>query len=240
MVLDRVNAGNRGIGNQTNAGVGFHSKRIQAGLSTQIVIQVEDPVGTKFVVGAVQSLTYNQNRSLARVKEVGTDGTIGIVPNAATEYDIQLGRIVFDFQRLPQALQREYRHIHAQRRPFDLVITDYNPYLLNGATSVTDTGAVDPGTGGGERTVDNTTGSVTTSATDVVETVFQNCWFNSMNFTYDASDYLITEQATMWCEHVFDRAAATVQSTTKDALERNTNTSSNASILSAFDATRVD
>lgn len=239
MVLDRVNAGNRGIGNQTNANVGMHSKRIQAGLSTQIVIQVEDPAGSKFVVGAVQSLAYNQNRSLQRINEVGTDGIIGIVPNAPTQYDLTVGRLVFDFQRLPQALQREYRHIHAQRRPFDLVVTDYNPYLGTTNTNSEADDTTGEG-GGGNRTVSPETGAVTTSATDVVETVFRNCWFNTMNFTYNANDYLITENATLWCEHVFDRVAAEVLTSRKDALERSTNTSENASILSAFDATRTD
>jgi hypothetical protein len=236
MVLDRVNASNRTIGNPSHGNVGMHSKRIQAGLSTQIVIQVEEG-GQKFVIGAVQSLDVSESRQLAEIKEVGTDAIIGIVPTSPVIYAISVSRMIFDFQRLPQALQREYRHVHAQRRPFDIVITDYNPYLGNDNTPVG--GDTDSIYGGGGTSVDSSTGAIKHDGT-AVETTFKNCWFKSLSFAYSASEFTITEKADLSCEHVYDNIVAQTLAGTGDALERNTNTSSKASIMSAFDGIRQD
>lgn len=238
MVLDRVN---KRFPDATTAGVSMRSKRIQAGLSTQIIIQVESDTdaGKKFTIGGIQQLTYNQNRPLVRIKEVGTDGVIGIVPQDATTHDLQVQRMVFDFQRLPQSLQREYRHIHAQRRPFNIVVTDYNPYLGAGADSTGGTVATDTNAtgGGGTLSQPDDTGNIDLSG-HKVETVFVNCWFQSMNFQYSASDYLINESATLWCEHVHDvQATATIQGEV-DSLERSSNSRKNSAVLSAFDSTR--
>ena len=234
MVLNRANAGNRGLGTASNAGVGFRSKRIQAGLSTQIIIEVEEG-GVKFVIGAVQSLAINQSRTIGEIKEVGTDGIIGLVPQTATTYTADISRVVFDFQRLPQALQREYRNIHAQRRPFDIIITDYNPYI--GANGEPTGGDTDPD-GGGGTVVDNSTGAVAPNPNAVITTL-KNCWFASLSFSYAHDNYMITETAKLKIQNIFDSVATHTLAGTRDALERNTNPSNNASVMSAFDATRV-
>ncbi len=225
MVLDRVNSGpsNNRTGTATTAGTDFHNKRIQAGLSTQIVIQVTDNAvsGEKLVIGAIQSMDVQEERATREVYELGTDAIVQIVPISATTYTLTLDRIVFDFQRLPQALQREYRHIHAQRRPFDIVVTDYNPYLNGPGTVPTDSGSRD---------------QVVSPAEPSVNTVFGNCWFNSLRFSYKANDYLITENCTLKCEYVKDDYAPQTVKASVDQLERDAGTSATASILSAFDA----
>ena len=232
MVLDRVGNGNRGIGSASTAGVNYRSKRIQASLSTQIVIQIEEEdSGKRWTIGGVQSMAYAQARPLLRIQEVGTDGTVGIVPQGATTHNLTINRMVFDFQRLPQALQRQYRHIHAQRRPFDIVVTDYNAYL--GQEAPKEMNDIEPA-GGGNRSVDTETGAVTGQT---IETVFRNCWFENMNFTYDSANYTIVETATLQCEHVYDNQEVSVLSAIDDALERKTNTAQSASVMSAYDAT---
>jgi hypothetical protein len=233
MALNRVNAGNRGLGNASNAGVGVHSKRIQAGLSTQIVIQVEEG-GQKYVVGAIQSIRINQTRPLGETVEVGTDGIISIQPTAATKFSAELTRVVFDFQRLPQALQREYRNINAQRRPFDIVITDYNPYI---GTNGVPTGGDTESSGGGGGTEVSDEGAVTTDANSI-ETVLKNCWFGNLNISFEASNYIITETASLQFEHMYDTVAPNTLAGDRDRLERLSGTSNSASVMSAFDGTR--
>lgn len=89
------------------------------GLSTQIIILVNnDPVG------AVQTFSIKQSRQLRRVTEIGTDGTIEIVPTRATEFTVDLSRVYFDGLSLPEGLARAFRNIHSQRIPFDIVVID--------------------------------------------------------------------------------------------------------------------
>lgn len=234
MVLDRVN---KRFPNTTTAGVGMRSKRVQAGLSTQIIIQVEaDDSDAVYTIGAVQEFTYNQSRTLQKITEIGTDGILQIVPNQATTFDLNLNRMVFDFQRLPQALQREYRHIHAQRRPFNIVVTDYNPYLGYGVNSSGD--GNDP-VGGGGSLPNPTEGATPNIQNHKVETVFVNCWFKTSNFSYKSDTYLIAETAALECEHVYDRQVTNTLQGNKDSLERNSNTSKSASVMSAYDAVRT-
>jgi hypothetical protein len=235
MVLDRVN---KRFPNATTAGVGMRSKRVQAGLSTQIIIQVEaDDSDAVYTVGAIQDFTYSQSRPLKRIEEVGTDGTIQITPTGTTTFDLTINRIVFDFQRLPQALQREYRHIHAQRRAFNIVVTDYNPYLGAETGANTSGDGNDPVGGGGSLQNPAADGTLNLQ-NHKLETVFANCWFKSSNFSYKAGDYLIAEQAQLECEHVYDRQVVTTLQGNKDSLERNSNTSKSASVMSAYDAIR--
>jgi len=92
---------------------------ISTGLSTQILIKVESET-----VGAIQSIDINHTRGLERVKEVGTDGVIEIVPNKATEYSISVTRIVFDRLRLPEAFARGFMNIKSQLLPFDIQVID--------------------------------------------------------------------------------------------------------------------
>lgn len=95
------------------------SSAISTGLSTQILIKVESET-----VGAIQSLSITHTRTHERVREVGTDGTIEIVPNRPTEYEIRVSRIVFDRMRMPEAFARGFINIKSQLLPFDIVVID--------------------------------------------------------------------------------------------------------------------
>jgi hypothetical protein len=213
--------------NRTNAttnAMPYRSKRIQAALATQISIVIPDDAnpGVEYTVGAVQELRYSQSRPLERYKEIGTDGVIQIAPNGAPTFDLTINRIVFDWQRLPQSLQREYRHIHAQRRPFDIYVYDYNTYLPTDKKTIEE--------GGGYDSTDGTTRPV-----NGFKTVFKNCWFNSLNVSYRAENYQIVEDASLWCEHVYDEEAPQTLSDFSDKVEKTAGTSSVASVMTGFD-----
>lgn len=92
---------------------------ISTGLSTQILIKVENET-----VGAIQNINITQNRGLERVKEVGLDGILEIVPKQATEYDASITRVVFDRLRLTEAFKRGFINIKSQLLPFDIQIID--------------------------------------------------------------------------------------------------------------------
>ena len=157
----------------------LHDKKLQAGLSTQIIIEAQDVNGQFRAIGAIQSLQPTETRNLTRIGEIGTDAVIEIVPTTFVNIEIQVTRIVFDYQRLPAAFQRGFRHIHAQRTPFDIQVRDYNPYWeIN----------LQPGQ----------------STNAVLTTRYVNCWLSSYASPYQAENYLITETATIWAEHVFD------------------------------------
>lgn len=88
-------------------------------LSTQIIIMVNNEP-----VGAVNKFTMAQSRPLKRIKEIGTDGTIEIVPSGAADYSLTVSRIAFDGLSLPQGFSRGFRNIAAQRIPFDIIVID--------------------------------------------------------------------------------------------------------------------
>lgn len=92
---------------------------ISAGLSTQIVVKVGSDT-----VGAVQTLEVTQNRPLTRIVELGLDGTLELVPTQRTEVTLTVRRVVFDRLRLPEAFERGFVNIHAQRLPFDILVID--------------------------------------------------------------------------------------------------------------------
>jgi len=92
---------------------------ISTGLSTQIVIRVG-----AVTVGAVQQLQVAQNRPIYRGVEIGLDGTLELVPNQRTEVTLNITRLVFDRLRLPEAFERGFINIHAQRFPFDIQVLD--------------------------------------------------------------------------------------------------------------------
>lgn len=92
---------------------------ISTGLSTQILIKVENET-----VGAVQSINITQNRGLERVREVGLDGILEIVPRQPTEYEATIQRVVFDRLRLTEAFKRGFINIKSQLLPFDIQIID--------------------------------------------------------------------------------------------------------------------
>lgn len=93
--------------------------KIQTGLSTQIVVLVENEP-----VGAIQELSITQTRNLYRAVELGLDGVLEIVPNQATTHDATIRRIVFDRLRLPEAFKRGFINIKSQLVPFDIDIID--------------------------------------------------------------------------------------------------------------------
>ena len=124
-------------------------------------------------VGAVQQFSINQNRPLKPIQEIGTDGIIEIVPSGAATFSLTCNRIVFDGLSIPEAMSRSWVHIQAQRIPFDII-------------------AIDKFTGSGEGADD----------TDSVVTTFHNCWFKSIAKSYNANDYIITENASLDCEYI--------------------------------------
>lgn len=172
----------------------FRKTGLQSALSTQIKILAQNcddagqPVGSPQVIGAIQSLAPTETRPLIRISEVGTDGVIEIVPNGSTTCEIAVTRMVFDYQRLPAAFQRGFRHIHAARLPFDIVVEDYNAYQEYGGT---------PPAGG-------------KSQNSFVKTIYKNCWLANYSFTYTQDNFLISETASIWCEHVFDQSASPI------------------------------
>jgi len=103
---------------------------IQTGLSTQIIIKV----GTE-TVGAIQRLQIQQERSLERVKEVGTDGVLEIVPRQPTTHQAQIERIVFDRLHLPEAFARGFINIKSQLLTFDILVIDRTNGENEGAVS---------------------------------------------------------------------------------------------------------
>ena len=149
---------------------------ISTGLSTQILIHVNLPDGTVDTVGAIKSLTEKQNRGLARIVEIGTDGVIEIVPNKATEFSISLERTVFDGLTLTEAFGRDFRNIQSQRFPFNVEVIDTSSAVVNS------NGDVDPNS--------------------VVVTTYHNCWFNSTSTPLKADDYIIMQSAEVWCEFI--------------------------------------
>jgi hypothetical protein len=145
---------------------------LATGLSTQIIVEVNNTP-----VGAIQSISATQNRSLGEITEVGTDGIIEIVPNGPTRTSLRVTRIVFDGRRLTVALGRAFHNIQSQRFPFDIKIFDNSNAVASNAEG-------DP------------------SASGQVVYIYKNCWFESTDVTYASRDYIITENASIKCEYV--------------------------------------
>jgi hypothetical protein len=186
----------------------FHDKKIKAALSTQIIVKVLGYDGRFYPVGAIQSLTPTETRGLARISEIGTDGVIQIVPNTAPTFELAVTRMVFDYQRLPAAFQRGFRHIHSARLPFDIEITDYNPYR------------------------ELSFGAAEGDISNAVVTRYVNCWLQNYTYTYSMDNYLITENASIWAETVFDNVTPSPAVSGYDAIEKKNNESPVANTLS--------
>ena len=88
-------------------------------LSTQIIVMVNNEP-----VGAIQKFAESQSRSVERITEVGTDGTIEIVPKSAAEFSISVDRIAYDGLSVTEAFSRGFRNIQSQRIPFDIIVID--------------------------------------------------------------------------------------------------------------------
>lgn len=216
MALDKI----YGRGREATGGLSndspYHGRAIQAGLSTQIIVAAKDANGNKYPIGAIQTLTPTETRPLTRLSEVGTDGVIQITPTAATTIDLAVTRLVFDYQRLPAAFQRGFRHIHAARLPFDVEIHDYNAYheLQNMDTQNSDE-----------------------APANWLVTVYGNCWLQTYSYTYDQGNYLISETATLWAEYVYttdaNNAAVKANVGTEESLEVDFSSQPNVSPMSA-------
>lgn len=109
-----------------NTGTQFDGQRTNSGLSTQIIVKVNN-----IAVGALQNFTVNQARPLKRINEIGTDGNIEIVPQSSPTYDLAVTRIVFDQLRVSEAFSRAFRFIGAQRIPFDIEVYDMQSTSVN-------------------------------------------------------------------------------------------------------------
>jgi hypothetical protein len=91
----------------------------RTGVSTNIIIEVDGNA-----VGAIKQLSVNENRTVAMIDEVGTDGHIDSVPQKSTDIQGSCQRTRFDNLRIASAFSRAYIHVAAQRIPFDIVIKD--------------------------------------------------------------------------------------------------------------------
>ncbi len=149
---------------------------ISTTLSTQIIIQVEMNDGSVESVGAIQELTESQNRGLARIVEIGTDGVIEIVPNKATEFELSLTRTVFDGLSLPEAFGRGFRNIQSQRFPFNIQVIDVSAGIVDAQG--------------------------TASKDSTVITTYHNCWFSRTSTPIKADNYIIMQTATVWPEFI--------------------------------------
>lgn len=146
----------------------------QTGLSTQILVQVDG-----ITVGGIQRLTVDQRRPLRAITEVGTDGNIEIVPNAATSFALQIERIYFDRKTITESLGRSFLNIQAQRYPFDIFIYDF--HNVNAA-------ALDPEF------------DASLSSDGIITTIYENVWLESLSTSYTSSDYIIMQNVSAQAE----------------------------------------
>jgi hypothetical protein len=143
-------------------------------LSTNIIIQVS---GTP--VGAVSKLTINENRGIQMIDEVGTDGHIDSAPNKSTDIEGSCSRTRFDGLRIAAAFSRGFVHVHAQRTPFDIVILDIF--------------AADA----------NNTGLASLNKANLITTVIKNVWISKIGYSYNAGDFIITEDLDWKAETIY-------------------------------------
>lgn len=165
----------------------YHDKRIQAALSTQIVIKAQGYDNQWYDVGAIQSFQVNEQRTINPLQELGTDGIIQLHPSGAQPIQLTVNRVVFDYQRVTVAFQRGFHHVMSQRFPFDILVMDYNPYVFKSNSRQFDQAR-----------------STSLAAGRTVRTRFVNCWFSGNSYTYSANEYQIIENATITSEGVYD------------------------------------
>ena len=95
------------------------SNRTGTHLSTNIFIAVEGRP-----VAAIKSLQVTEQRTIAKISEVGTDGLIDSAPQSSTTYTVTCQRTRFDGKRVAEGFYRGFVHVAAQRVPFDIEIYD--------------------------------------------------------------------------------------------------------------------
>lgn len=190
------NPGRVVTGNINDAGFStYHDKRIQAALSTQIVIKAQGVNGGWYDVGAIQSFQVQESRNINHIQEVGTDGIVQSHPSGAQPIQLTVNRAIFDYQRVTVAFQRGFHHVMSQRFPFDIVVIDYNPHVFAAGNRNYD----------GPRDTSSDSFSIAdSSSSQTIRTRFVNCWFNNNSYTYASDNYMITENATLTAEAVYD------------------------------------
>jgi len=104
---------------QSTLGLNNGVNKTSTALSTNILIMVNNTA-----VGAVQSLSVRENRSIRMIDEVGTDGHVDSVPNQSSTVSGSCTRIRFDRLRIAEAFSRGFIHARSQVYPFDIVLID--------------------------------------------------------------------------------------------------------------------
>lgn len=133
-------------------------------ISTNIIILVNNTP-----VGAVQSLSISEKRSIKMIDEVGTDGHVDSVPNQSTNITGTCQRIRFDRLRITEAFGRGFLHAASQVYPFDIIILDKQKR---------DQGSQ-------------------------ISTVIKNVWISGLDYTYQVSDWVISDSMTWEAETIF-------------------------------------
>ena len=129
---------------------------------------------------------------------MGTDGIIQSHPSGAQPINITVTRAIFDYQRITAAFQRGFHHVMSQRFPFDIVVVDYNPYVFGSGGN-----RHDPSPSADESPA-RATSFDDIAQTRTIRTRFVNCWFSNNQYTYASDNYLISENATIIAEAVYD------------------------------------
>lgn len=137
-------------------------------ISTNIIITVQSSNGW-VPVGAVQSMSVSEKRSIKMIDEVGLDGHVDSVPNQSSNFSGSCQRVRFDRLRIAEAFSRGFTHVQSQAYPFNIVIFDKQ-------TS-------DPGT--------------------QISTVISNVWISGIDYTYQVSDWVITDTMTWEAENIY-------------------------------------
>jgi hypothetical protein len=145
----------------------------RTGVSTNIIIQVD---GTP--IGAISKLNWSEKRDIAKIPEVGTDGIIDSVPKSSTQINGSCTRTRFDNLRIAAAFSRGFIHASAQRIPFDIVILDIF------AASEDDADGFN-------------------GAENVITTVIKNVWISNLSTTYQAENFVISEDMSWEAETIY-------------------------------------
>lgn len=95
------------------------NNRTGTAVSTNIIIKVGN-----IAVGAVTNMQVTEDRNIALIDEVGTDGHIDSVPQKSTDISGSCERTRFDGLRIAAAFSRSFIHVKSQRIPFDIQIID--------------------------------------------------------------------------------------------------------------------
>lgn len=104
---------------QSTLSYGNGLNKTSTAISTNIIIMVNQTP-----VGAIQTMSINESRSIKMIDEVGTDGHIDSVPNMSSNFTGSCSRVRFDRLRVAEAFSRGYIHVQSQAYPFNIVILD--------------------------------------------------------------------------------------------------------------------